>query len=165
MCAGDDVMRRGGIHTGSADEKKSISFPIVKGMLIETDEDTSSNPIAVTRGLRSGLASATILRKEDTELAGSANVEGRTRDNTEGFEGGTSGLVDKNFCCHENRSGQKEIRGGRARVSNGGCLRYNPVVLALKILLLHIPSIPRTGQFALRDGPKSNTRDRRGQQR
>lgn len=103
-------MRRIERHTGSAEEKKSISLPIVKGMLIETDEDTSSNPIAVARGFRSGFASPTIFRKDDADLGVSANVEGRTRDKTEGFGGDGSDLVDSDFRGHEDWSRRKELR-------------------------------------------------------
>lgn len=54
-------------HTGLVVAKKSISFPIVKGTLIETEDETSSSPMAVRRGFFSGLARATTLRKDDVD--------------------------------------------------------------------------------------------------
>ena len=41
-----------------------MSFPTVKGILSDTDEETSKRPMAVRSGRRSGRASATILRKD-----------------------------------------------------------------------------------------------------
>ena len=42
-----------------------MSFPIVNGTLIATDEETSSRPTAIVSCFRSGLARAATLRKED----------------------------------------------------------------------------------------------------
>jgi hypothetical protein len=52
-------------HTGVAEEKKSMSFPMVNGMLMDTDEETKSRPIAAAKGLRSGFASETIFLNDD----------------------------------------------------------------------------------------------------
>lgn len=51
--------------TGFVDEKKSMSFPIVKGTLMDTAEETKRRPIAMSSGFFSGLASAAIFLKED----------------------------------------------------------------------------------------------------
>lgn len=64
------------IHTGLVVEKKSINFPIVNGMLIETEDETSNNPIAMSRGFRSGLARATIFRKDDAVSGDFLKIEG-----------------------------------------------------------------------------------------
>ena len=52
-------------HTGLAEEKKSMSLPMVNGMLMDTDEETKRRPFAVAKGLRSGFASETILLNDD----------------------------------------------------------------------------------------------------
>lgn len=56
--------------TTLAEEKKSISLPIVNGIDIETVEDTNSSPTAVKSGFLSGFANATIFRKDETDAAG-----------------------------------------------------------------------------------------------
>lgn len=65
-----------------------MSRPTVNGILIETELETTSSPIDIASGLRSGFASATILRKEEAVLPVSANDAGRTRERTEGFGAG-----------------------------------------------------------------------------
>lgn len=50
--------------TGLEVEKKSMSLPIVNGIDNDTEDETRRSPIAIARGLRSGLASATSFRKE-----------------------------------------------------------------------------------------------------
>lgn len=62
-------------HTGSVVEKKSINFPIVKGMLIETDDDTSSKPMAMSKGLRSGFAREIIFLNDEADRGDFLNVE------------------------------------------------------------------------------------------
>ena len=52
---------------GVVDAKKSISFPIVKGMLIDTAEETKRSPMAVRRGFCSGFARANMRRTETFE--------------------------------------------------------------------------------------------------
>ncbi len=52
-------------RTGLGEEKKSISFPIVNGMLMDTAEEASKRPMAISSGLRSGFAKATIFRKDE----------------------------------------------------------------------------------------------------
>ena len=52
--------------TGLVDEKKSISFPIVKGILRDTEEETSKRPIATSNGFRSILARDRIFLNEET---------------------------------------------------------------------------------------------------
>ncbi|KAG6857745.1 hypothetical protein H0H87_004161 [Tephrocybe sp. NHM501043] len=49
------------------DEKKSINFPIVKGMLMDTEDETKSSPMAMRRGFRSGFARDTIFRNDDAD--------------------------------------------------------------------------------------------------
>jgi hypothetical protein len=74
---------------GLVEAKKSISFPTENGMLIETVEDMSSRPMAIDRGFFSGLANATILRKDD-ELDPSLDALselGKILDSTPGLEG------------------------------------------------------------------------------
>ena len=61
-------MRAEVVRTGVGLVKKSMSLPIVNGTLMETALDTMSSPMAIPRGLRSGLASAMIFRKEDALL-------------------------------------------------------------------------------------------------
>lgn len=56
---------------------------MVKGMLIDTEDETKSKPMAIISGFRSGLARDTIFRKEDAVGGGWANVPGRTLDNIE----------------------------------------------------------------------------------
>ena len=70
--------------TGPVDEKKSMSFPMVKGTLMETAEDTKSNPTAMSKGFRSGFASATILLKDDFPCESLLNACDNL-DQTEGF--------------------------------------------------------------------------------
>jgi hypothetical protein len=59
----------------------------VKGILSDTDEETSKRPIAVRSGRRSGLANATILRKDaEVEVVPSAldkREAGKMRESTE----------------------------------------------------------------------------------
>lgn len=57
---------------------------MVNGTLIETPEDTKSNPTAMSKGFRSGFASATILLKDDFPC-GSFLSACDTLDQTEGF--------------------------------------------------------------------------------
>ena len=78
--------------TGDEDAKKSMSFPIVNGMLIETLDETNNRPIAVANGLRSGLARATTLRNEEEDFE-SESVAGRNLDRTDRF-GGVGALGD-----------------------------------------------------------------------
>ena len=54
-------------RTGFDDVKKSISFPTVNGMLSDTDEDTRSNPTAMSSGRRSGRARETIFLNDDVD--------------------------------------------------------------------------------------------------
>ena len=64
-----------------------MSFPTVKGMLNETDEETSNSPMAVKRGRRSGRARAMILRNEVEVGIDPSGLEekedGRKRERTE----------------------------------------------------------------------------------
>ena len=78
--------------TGLVEEKKSMSFPIANGMLIDTEDETRSNPMAVMRGLRSGFAKASIFWNDDA-LAGSLEkIAGRNLDirDRAGFCGGAA---------------------------------------------------------------------------
>ena len=61
-----------------------MSFPTVNGMLIETEDETSNKPMANVRGFFSGLAKATIFRKDDA-LWLSFAVTASIRDHIEGF--------------------------------------------------------------------------------
>lgn len=54
----------------------------MKGILIETDEETSRSPMAIPKGFFSGLANATIFRNDDALFVVSAAIAaGRKRDN------------------------------------------------------------------------------------
>lgn len=61
---GSQEEMRADLLTGLEVEKKSMSLPIVNGIDSDTDDETKRSPIAIARGLRSGLASATSFRKE-----------------------------------------------------------------------------------------------------
>jgi len=61
-----------------------MSFPTVNGILIETEDETSSKPTANVRGLFSGLAKATIFRNDDA-LWLSFAVTVSIRDHNEDF--------------------------------------------------------------------------------
>ena len=89
-------------------EKKSINLPIVKGTLMETADDMSSNPIAIVSGFHSGLARATIFRKDDA-LSGAFvpifSGRSRVRSDRLAFEG--AGGVGGGACVELNlRVGQ-----------------------------------------------------------
>ena len=75
---------------------------MVKGILIDTDDETSSSPMAIPSGFFSGLASATIFRNDDALLVVSAaNDVGRIRDQNDRFGvGGWSffSTVEDSFC-------------------------------------------------------------------
>ena len=108
----------------------------MKGILSDTDEDTSKRPIAVSSGRRSGLASATILRKDaEVEVVPSASDEkeaGRMRESMEerrvgtGEDVGDKGEVGGGWCGGEawgvklaaNKRFWAEVNGG-----HGGCPR------------------------------------------
>lgn len=79
--------------TGAEAEKKSISFPMVNGILIDTEDDTNSKPIAANKGFFSGRARATILRKEDAVVGAAEKVPGSTLDSSESlFVGNCDGV-------------------------------------------------------------------------
>lgn len=69
-----NIIKEFGILTGFVDEKKSMSFPMVNGTLMETAEDTRRSPTAMSKGLRSGLARATILLNDDFPCASFLNA-------------------------------------------------------------------------------------------
>jgi hypothetical protein len=80
-----------------ADEKKSINFPIVKGTLMDTEDDTSSKPMACSSGFLSGFARDMILRKEDALWGASGRLKDdgsleSIDDFSGGFVGGIMGL-------------------------------------------------------------------------
>jgi len=78
------------ILTGFVVEKKSINLPMVKGTLMETADDMSSNPIAIVSGFHSGLARATIFRKDDVLCGASVAIfagRSRVRSDRFSFEG------------------------------------------------------------------------------
>lgn len=81
-------------RTGLVLEKKSINLPMVNGILMDTEDETSNKPMAIVKGFRSGFASANIFRKEDA-LWGAllSTEEGNTRDRIDGFDGGTGAAV------------------------------------------------------------------------
>jgi len=62
----------------------------VKGILIDTVEDSRSNPIAIVNGFFSGLARATIFRKDDMFWE-SLLMNGNMRDHNEGLGVGVDG--------------------------------------------------------------------------
>ena len=53
------------VLTGLGEEKKSINLPMVNGTLIDTAEEMSNSPMAMSNGFLSGLARAKILRTEE----------------------------------------------------------------------------------------------------
>lgn len=55
---------------------------------MDTEEETTKRPIAIASGLRSGLASATILRNEEDVFCVVENDEGSNRDSNERFGSG-----------------------------------------------------------------------------
>jgi hypothetical protein len=61
-------------------EKKSINFPIVKGMLIDTEDETNSNPTAMSSGFRSGRARETIFQSDEADLGDFLKIESDVRD-------------------------------------------------------------------------------------
>lgn len=67
--------------------KKSMSFPTVKGTLIDIVEDRVKRLTAMISGFLSGLASATILLKDEALLPALDAKEGSHRASTEGFAG------------------------------------------------------------------------------
>jgi hypothetical protein len=72
------------------EEKKSINFPMVKGILIDTAEEINNSPTAMNNGFLSGLARAKILRKEETFCGVLLRIgAGRNRANIEVFLGVT----------------------------------------------------------------------------
>lgn len=105
------------ILTGFAVEKKSINLPIVKGTLMETADDMSSNPIAIVSGFHSGFARAAIFRKDDA-LCGAfvAIFAGRSRVRSDRFSFVGAGGVGGGACVELNlRVGQHlrivEVKG------------------------------------------------------
>jgi hypothetical protein len=61
---------------------------MVKGMLMDTEDETKSKPIAIDSGFRSGLARATIFRNEDAVGGALENVPGRSLDSIGDVDGG-----------------------------------------------------------------------------
>lgn len=82
------------ILTGLVVEKKSINLPTVKGTLMETADEASSNTIAIVSGFHSGLARATIFRKDDALSGAFVTIfAGRSRDRSDRFSFGGAGGV------------------------------------------------------------------------
>lgn len=52
---------------------------------MDTDDDTTRRPIEMPSGLRSGFASAAILRKEDADPPVFSKDAGRIRESRDGF--------------------------------------------------------------------------------
>ena len=75
----NETSRKGGRtvsrRTGFSLAKQSINLPIVNGIDNDTVDDTSNNPTANESPFRSGLASATSLRKEEREAEVEVEVE------------------------------------------------------------------------------------------
>ena len=71
-----------------------MSLPTVRGMVMDTEEETSKSPIAIPRGLFSGLASDTIERNDDAVVVVSPPADGRKRDSSDlfGVDGGFAGV-------------------------------------------------------------------------
>ena len=111
--------------TGFVVEKKSMSFPIVNGTLIDTALDTMSRPIAMPSGFFSGIASATILRKDDAVLAESCVSAGRKRFHMDFFgAGGLGGLLGVSGVGAGADEEPEESGGGeRTGLENEKCLR------------------------------------------
>ena len=83
------------ILTGFEEEKKSINFPMVKGILMDTAEEINNSPTAMSNGFLSGFARAKILRKEEIFCGVLLRIgAGRNRASIVFFLGVT-------FCCNE----------------------------------------------------------------
>jgi hypothetical protein len=61
---------------------------MVKGMLMDTEDETKSKPMAIDSGFRSGLARAMIFRNEDAVGGALANAPGRSLDSIGDVDGG-----------------------------------------------------------------------------
>jgi hypothetical protein len=120
-----------------ADEKKSINFPTVNGTLMDTLEDNSRSPIAISSGFRSGLARDTIFLNEEV-LCGalaSMEIEGSIRDIIEDF-GGSRGCVENALWRRSAPIRKGGWKLGRKRVAgrNDGCRQWStvtPICIAL----------------------------------
>jgi hypothetical protein len=64
---------------------------MVNGMLIDTEDETKSKPMAISNGFRSGLARDMIFRNEDAVGGEWVNIPGRTLDNIEDLAGRSGG--------------------------------------------------------------------------
>jgi len=100
-CQNDAIQSREGKLTGLGDAKKSISLPIVKGTLIDTADESSRRPMAISKGFRSGLASANIRCIDETDLGPFPSFDGRKRVNMLFFCG--AGVCDS-ACVELNRT-------------------------------------------------------------
>lgn len=102
---------------------------MVNGTLMETALDTMSNPMAIPRGFRSGLASATIFRKEDALLVVSCASAGSSLLHSD-FFGEEVGLFDDEsdgdgveldvIGDEEHRADEENCRRARASSGHGG---------------------------------------------
>ena len=72
-------------RTGVVKEKKSINFPIVKGILMETEDEISSNPTAMSNGFRSGCAREAIFQNDDADLEDFLKPERDLKDQSDRF--------------------------------------------------------------------------------
>lgn len=72
---------------------------MVKGILIDTEDDRNKSPTAIPNGFFSGRASETIARNEDALLPGSSPDEAISRPNIDrfGFGAGGEGVFDLAF--------------------------------------------------------------------
>ena len=81
------------------EEKKSINFPIVKGILMETEDETSSSPTAMSNGFRSGCARETIFQNDEADLGAFLKTESDLKDQPDHFSevAGTSAFEDVEY--------------------------------------------------------------------
>lgn len=97
---------------GLDEAKKSISFPIVNGTDNDTDEETRSNPTAISNGFRSGFARLMILRNEDLPVSESSERreagKKREREKDFGCLGASSGVFLGGFELSEGGWGLEE---------------------------------------------------------
>jgi hypothetical protein len=90
-----------------------MSFPTVKGMLIETEDETSNKPTANERGFFSGFAKAAIFRNDDA-LWFSFAVTETIRDHNEGFGVGDVG-AGVLYARRDPRDSKRGVDCGAAR--------------------------------------------------
>ena len=99
-----------------------MSFPTVRGMVMETEEETKRRHIARKSGFFSGFASATTLRKDEAE-SGEDRKVGRKRARRERVGGGLEAKGRAKACRGRyGTTGRGRRQGGRgARRGDSQC--------------------------------------------